>query len=105
MMPNDSRRWRFDSFMFIDCLSPDGWLLAVQTLTPAEIWVYDIPRGTLSRLTFEGAARPLWSPDGKRIDVGTQGTDPASAHKHAMGGMKGRYSGGQEPESCSEAYD
>jgi len=39
------------------------------------------------------------------VDVGTQGTDPASAHKHAMGGMKGRYSGGQEAEGCSEAYD
>jgi len=47
--------------------SPDGRLLAVETLTPPEIWVYDIPRGTLSRLTFEGGARPLWSPDGKRI--------------------------------------
>ena len=39
------------------------------------------------------------------VDVGTQGIDPAYAHKHAMGGMKGRYSGGQEAEGCSEAYD
>jgi Tol biopolymer transport system component len=48
-------------------LSPDGRLLAVATLTLPEIWLYDIPRGTLSRLTFEGGQRPLWSPDGKRI--------------------------------------
>jgi Tol biopolymer transport system component len=48
-------------------LSPDGRLVAVGTLTPTEIWVYDIPRGALSRLTFEGGQQPLWSPDGKRI--------------------------------------
>jgi serine/threonine-protein kinase len=48
-------------------LSPDGRLVAVATLTPTEIWVYDIVRGTLSRLTFEGGEFPLWSPDGKRI--------------------------------------
>jgi serine/threonine-protein kinase len=48
-------------------LSSDGRVLAVGTLTPAEIWVYEIARGTLSRLTFEGGQRPLWSPDGKRI--------------------------------------
>jgi Tol biopolymer transport system component len=37
--------------------------------TPKEdIWVYDLSRGTLTRLTFEGAnSRPLWTPDGKRI--------------------------------------
>ena len=34
----------------------------------SDIWVYDIGRGTLSRLTFDGASNfPLWSPDGKRI--------------------------------------
>jgi Tol biopolymer transport system component/predicted Ser/Thr protein kinase len=47
-------------------LSPDGRLLAVDTQT--DIWIYNIPRGTLSRLTFDGASSfPLWSPDGKRI--------------------------------------
>ena len=33
-----------------------------------DIWVYDISRGTLTRVTFDGtAAAPVWSPDGKRI--------------------------------------
>jgi Tol biopolymer transport system component len=35
---------------------------------PNDIWVYDISRGTLSRLTFDGGSRfPIWAPDGKRI--------------------------------------
>ena len=50
-------------------LSPDGRQLAVRIETPTDdIWVYDLARGALSRLTFEGDnARPLWTPDGERI--------------------------------------
>jgi len=34
----------------------------------SDIWIYDIPRSTLTRLTFDGAANyPVWTPDGKRI--------------------------------------
>jgi Tol biopolymer transport system component len=51
-------------------LSPDGRRLAL-TITATrntDVWVYDIARGALSRLTFEGTnAAPLWTPDGKRI--------------------------------------
>jgi len=33
-----------------------------------DIWIYSIPRETLTRLTFGGARhRPLWTPDGKRV--------------------------------------
>ena len=34
-----------------------------------EIWIYDIARGTLTRLTTEGGSSqfPIWTPDGKRI--------------------------------------
>ena len=50
-------------------LSPDGRQLAVTVEFPKrDIWVYDISRSALTRLTFEGAnSRPLWTPDGKRI--------------------------------------
>jgi len=50
-------------------LSPDGQRLAVQIEDPSsDVWTYDIPRGTLTRLTFEGTNNaPLWTPDGKRI--------------------------------------
>jgi WD40 repeat protein len=51
-------------------LSPDGLKLAV-TIQAAndDIWVYQIRRETLTRLTFEGGnhANPTWSPDGKYI--------------------------------------
>ncbi len=48
-------------------LSPDGRMLAV--VAQGDIWVYNIPRGMLSQLTFDGrsALGPIWSPDGKRI--------------------------------------
>jgi serine/threonine-protein kinase len=50
-------------------LSTDGKQIAVtiegQT---SDLWIYDIARGTLTRLTFDGSnIRPLWTPDGKRI--------------------------------------
>jgi len=33
-----------------------------------DIWVYDLPRGTLTRLTFQGFnLGPVWTPDGKRV--------------------------------------
>jgi Tol biopolymer transport system component/predicted Ser/Thr protein kinase len=51
-------------------LSPDGRRIAV-TITEQEsqIWMYDSPRDTLTRLTFEGNTNnaPSWTPDGKRI--------------------------------------
>jgi len=47
-------------------LSPDGNKLAVAS--DSDIWVYDIPRRTLTRITFSGDNRsPVWTPDGKRI--------------------------------------
>jgi serine/threonine-protein kinase len=47
-------------------LSPDGNKLALAA--DSNIWVYDIPRRTLTRITFSGDNRsPVWTPDGKRI--------------------------------------
>jgi eukaryotic-like serine/threonine-protein kinase len=51
-------------------VSPDGRLLAVATITMAErtLWVLDINRGNLTRLTSGGeASRPVWTPDGRHI--------------------------------------
>jgi serine/threonine-protein kinase len=50
-------------------LSPDGSRVAV-TLTGEtyDIWLYDIPRDTLTRLTYEADNHyPIWTPDGRRV--------------------------------------
>jgi len=52
-------------------ISPDGRRLAVEIADQQgnQIWVYDIGRETLTRLTFQGSDNELaiWSPDGKRL--------------------------------------
>jgi serine/threonine protein kinase/Tol biopolymer transport system component len=51
-------------------LSPDGQRVAVAiTEQETQLWLYDLSKGTLTRLTFEGNANyaPAWTPDGKRI--------------------------------------
>jgi Tol biopolymer transport system component len=50
-------------------LSPDGkrLVVAVGTLTMADVWLLDTGRSVLTRMTFEGGVRPIWTPDGTRI--------------------------------------
>ncbi len=51
-------------------LSADGRRLAltVRELDRSELWVSDVDRGNLSRLTFDGdSIEPVWSPDGRWI--------------------------------------
>ena len=51
--------------------SPDGERLAMDVFdgSQADVWTYDIPRETMTKLTFDAAddVRPVWSPDGRRI--------------------------------------
>ena len=48
-------------------VSPDGARLALAT--QRDVWIYDLARGTLGRLTTDPASdrSPLWTPDGQRI--------------------------------------
>jgi eukaryotic-like serine/threonine-protein kinase len=51
-------------------ISPDGKRVAVGIEeADSQIWIYDVGRDTLTRLTFEGSSNidPLWTPNGKRI--------------------------------------
>jgi Tol biopolymer transport system component len=51
-------------------LSPDGRLVSVDIREQGgQVWLYDLARETLTRLTFEGSTNttPVWTPDGKRI--------------------------------------
>jgi len=49
-------------------LSPDGRRLAI-TVNGSDVWVYEMARGALTRLTFDGSDdfEPVWTPDGKRV--------------------------------------
>jgi eukaryotic-like serine/threonine-protein kinase len=51
-------------------ISPDGRRIAVTIQDQdSQIWLYDLTRDTLSKLTFRGSnsSIPVWTPDGKRI--------------------------------------
>lgn len=51
-------------------LSPDGRQVAVAVEgQETEVWLYDVSRETLTRLTFQRGTsyNPVWTPDGKRI--------------------------------------
>jgi serine/threonine protein kinase/Tol biopolymer transport system component len=51
-------------------LSPDGRRVSVGIVEQeTQVWLYDLSRDTLTRLTFEGNVNlnPAWTPDGKRI--------------------------------------
>jgi eukaryotic-like serine/threonine-protein kinase len=47
-------------------ISPDGKRLAL--MADRNVWVYDLQRDAMSRLTFDGnIAYPVWSPDGRYV--------------------------------------
>jgi serine/threonine protein kinase/Tol biopolymer transport system component len=51
-------------------LSPDGkrLIVAIAEEDRANLWLNDVSRGTLTRLTFTGSSSfPLWSPDARRV--------------------------------------
>ncbi|HXE92069.1 MAG TPA: protein kinase [Terriglobales bacterium] len=63
-------------------LSPDGKKVAVHMLPPSDdIWVYDLERGTLTRLTFQAGEdeSPAWSADGKHVTYSSTISDAPRA--------------------------
>ena len=65
-LPNASGRGFFNPR-----LSPDGrkilTALRREGTRDTDVWVHDIERGTTTRLTRDGGAYPVWSPDGARV--------------------------------------
>jgi len=71
-------------------LSPDGKRLAIGLSTDAgsDIWIKQLPRGPLSRVSFDSGSeyRPRWSPDGRWVDyVGMRGGRSRIYRKRADG--------------------
>ena len=62
--------------------SPDGSRFAVNTwgFRTQDIWLYEISRGTMTRLTFQESADdwPIWTPDGARITYSTRSRSSGS---------------------------
>lgn len=60
-------------------VSPDGSRVVASISSrgvrahSADLWVYEIARGTLTRLTFdESSVQGIWTPDGRRIVISSQ---------------------------------
>jgi Tol biopolymer transport system component len=69
-------------------LSPDGHHVAVVIAgSTYDIWLYDVARDTLTRLTFGGDDNyPVWSPDGKRIAFNSTRAGAANLYLTAADG-------------------
>ena len=80
-----------DRYLF-PTLSPDGNRLAVMIFSGAQgigdIWIFDLARGTSTRLTFGGASHlnPVWTPDGKNIFYGSTAKGPPHIYAKAADG-------------------
>jgi eukaryotic-like serine/threonine-protein kinase len=68
-------------------LSPDGRQVAVGI--GSDVWLYDIPRDTLTRFTFEknnATTAALWSPDGRRLVFPSDRAGPTNLFWKAVDG-------------------
>jgi serine/threonine protein kinase len=79
----------FDAFR----VSPDTQSLAVALIDPntglTDIWIYDVSRGAPTRFTSDGyASAPVWSPDGRRIALGTGRSGPPAIIAKALDGSE-----------------
>ena len=70
-------------------LAPDGTRLALDILDDnRDIWVWDFPRGTLTRVTFDPAVdrQPVWTPDGERLIFSSDRTGVPNLFSQAANG-------------------
>jgi serine/threonine-protein kinase len=89
-------------------ISPDGTRIAlsIQNQGNRDIWIWDLVRKNLTRLTFDAAdeVSPLWTPDGKRIAFFSNRGDKTGVYwKAADGTGKDEFlGGGHYPASWSD---
>ena len=73
-------------------LSPDGERIAVDIADrDSQIWIYDLGRDTLTRLTFQGSDNEvvIWMPDGKRVTYFSNQQGPLNLFSQAVDGTGG----------------
>jgi serine/threonine-protein kinase len=72
-------------------IAPDGRRLVLHLANEAvnHLWLSDIERGSLTRLTLEGGAMPVWAPNGERV---------AYWNDHGETGIYWRKTDGADPE-------
>jgi len=74
-------------------ISPDGSTVAVTREdlegTGTDLWLYNLARGTRSRLTFDGQANqyPVWSPDGSHIAFLSTRNGGGTVYQKAINGI------------------
>jgi serine/threonine protein kinase/Tol biopolymer transport system component len=77
-------------------LSPDGRKLAVEVYDPrthanSDIWIYDLTRGSRTRLTYSQANErnrlAVWSPDGSRIAFSSSRNGHSQIYEKVVSGL------------------
>jgi Tol biopolymer transport system component len=70
-------------------VSPDGTRIAVQVeARDNQIWIFDLGRETLTRLTFQGSDNqiPVWSPDSRRVVYYSNQSGPLNLYSQPADG-------------------
>jgi Tol biopolymer transport system component len=72
-------------------LSPDGRRVAASIVSPdgwsSDIWICELERGMLTRLTFAGRNwDPAWTPDGRRVTFSSQQAEKRGIYQVAADG-------------------
>ncbi len=72
-------------------LSPDGRRVVVESRGRTDdLWLYDLERSTLTRLTFEGDnLAPTWGPDGRRLAFSRHTLGAPNLHRMRVDGSGG----------------
>jgi eukaryotic-like serine/threonine-protein kinase len=78
-------------------LSPDGRRILIGRATGAgtDLWLMEVERGVTRRLSFTGAAYPVWSPNGRTVLYSTIG--PRGLYSKALNGGGAEQSLRQSP--------